>query len=737
MIRKSNQFKMVKLVLGIVAAGMIFLSSMSGSEVRGAAKFDGVYVIVSQRSGLALDIWRGSPYNEANIIQWYRHDGTNQQWLIKPSIYEEGYYTITSVKNVGKSFDVYKGSKAIATRIIQYDSLPWQNNQKWRIMEHSDGTVTFMALDAINAKTNYVLDVNGGSTSPDTNIIQYPYMEGNTNQRWYLVPYNQITMTFQSNGGAAVAPVVLGEAGLAQKPADPFRRGFSFAGWFKDEALTQEWNFAVDLLKESTTVYAKWSALTEATITYNSMGGSAVAPATEYIGQAAVKPADPVLSGYRFAGWYKDEALMDDWDFTADIVAGSMMLYARWEEVALIPDGIYYIKSEAAGTYLDMTNYDSNIYHYLTADASAHYTTSPFSGLPVFLRSIPTLANQRQTLEMEVYYDPALGLYQITPVTSGKPLTITGADGSEGKLIVQWYFAGEQYEEQYWSVESAGTGFKFVNAATGKAMDVSGQNLVQSTSDARATEVFSLTKIRDIPNSDTNTPGIAGKVIWLDPGHGSTYWNSIYSATAFDPGAVQLGDSEYVYTMAYANALAAQLRGLGATVYISGVDSPTGVFDSQAASLRARAWHANAVNADLFISLHHNSSTSSTASGAITFYYTRDSYMLTQGGDPFYTTADPRISGSMSLQQTLQPSSAPSAYGVFQNDLFNGADGNYSVIRNPAMPAVLLELGFLSNSGDNALITDNAPNATIVNSIRDGLVNYFNTTAGWQYNSYR
>ncbi len=332
MIRKAKKFNMVKLILGMVAAGVIFLGGMSGSEVRGAAKFDGVYVIVSQRSGLALDIWRGSPNNEANIIQWYRHNGSNQQWLIRPSIYEEGYYTITSVQNAGKSFDVYRGSKAIATRIIQYDSLPWQNNQKWRIMEHSDGTVTFMALDAINAKTNYVLDVNRGSTSPDANIIQYTYVEGNTNQRWYLVPYNQITMTFQSNEGSPVAPVVLGEEGLVQKPADPVRRGFSFAGWYKDEALTQAWDFSSDMLQESTTVYARWSALPETTVTYNSMGGSAVAPATEYIGQAAVKPADPVLSGYRFAGWYKDEALTDDWNFASDIVTGDMSLYAAWEE---------------------------------------------------------------------------------------------------------------------------------------------------------------------------------------------------------------------------------------------------------------------------------------------------------------------------------------------------------------------------------------------------------------------
>ena len=146
---------------------------------------DGVYVIVSQRSGKALDVWRGSSAMEANIIQWDRHDGANQQWKIVRT--GDGYYNITSVKNPTLSFDVYRGSKASGTRVIQYQSLPWQANQKWKLIDNGDGTVTFIAQDAINSGTNYVLDVNGGSTANEANIIQYPYTAGNSNQRWYLV----------------------------------------------------------------------------------------------------------------------------------------------------------------------------------------------------------------------------------------------------------------------------------------------------------------------------------------------------------------------------------------------------------------------------------------------------------------------------------------------------------------------------------------------------------------------
>lgn len=123
--------------------GMGLLAFEPEKQIQAAGTtYDGVYVIVSKNSGKALDIWRGSSSIEANIIQWGRHDGTNQQWLIKPT--GDGFYTITSVKNSTLSFDVYKGSKTSGARVIQYTSLPWQGNQKWKLIEHADGTVTFM-----------------------------------------------------------------------------------------------------------------------------------------------------------------------------------------------------------------------------------------------------------------------------------------------------------------------------------------------------------------------------------------------------------------------------------------------------------------------------------------------------------------------------------------------------------------------------------------------------------------
>ena len=52
-------------------------------------------------------------------------------------------------------------------------------------------------------------------------------------------------------------------------------------------------------------------------------------------GDKLTKPEDPVKDGYTFAGWYKDAACTQAWDF-ADGIAGDMTLYAKWTPVQTV-----------------------------------------------------------------------------------------------------------------------------------------------------------------------------------------------------------------------------------------------------------------------------------------------------------------------------------------------------------------------------------------------------------------
>lgn len=65
------------------------------------------------------------------------------------------------------------------------------------------------------------------------------------------------------------------------------------------------------------------------TVTFDSKGGSSIAPKTIANGEAADKPGAPVWAGRGFAGWYTDEAYTQKYDFAAP-VTGNITLYARW-----------------------------------------------------------------------------------------------------------------------------------------------------------------------------------------------------------------------------------------------------------------------------------------------------------------------------------------------------------------------------------------------------------------------
>ena len=68
------------------------------------------------------------------------------------------------------------------------------------------------------------------------------------------------TVSFDVKGhGTAPAAITDAEKGAAvQKPEDPSAEGFVFEGWYKDDGLTQAWNFATDKVDGNATLYACW-----------------------------------------------------------------------------------------------------------------------------------------------------------------------------------------------------------------------------------------------------------------------------------------------------------------------------------------------------------------------------------------------------------------------------------------------------------------------------------------------
>lgn len=74
------------------------------------------------------------------------------------------------------------------------------------------------------------------------------------------------------------------------------------------------------------------------TVSFNSMGGTAVASQTVLSGAHAAAPADPTRAGYTFEGWYTDGSYENRFDFGAPVTA-DVTLYAKWSKTAVVePD---------------------------------------------------------------------------------------------------------------------------------------------------------------------------------------------------------------------------------------------------------------------------------------------------------------------------------------------------------------------------------------------------------------
>ena len=144
----------------------------------------------------------------------------------------------------------------------------------------------------------------------------------------------QNTVTFETNGGSAVESQVVDNGAQASVPTSS-KEGYTLVGWYTDEALTNEYDFAT-AVTEDITLYAKWDVKTY-DVTFNVNGGSAVTKQTINHNEKVSKPTDPTKDGYTFGGWYTDVECTQAYDFNSNVTE-DLSLYAKWTEVVAEPE---------------------------------------------------------------------------------------------------------------------------------------------------------------------------------------------------------------------------------------------------------------------------------------------------------------------------------------------------------------------------------------------------------------
>ena len=139
----------------------------------------------------------------------------------------------------------------------------------------------------------------------------------------------EFTVTFDSQGGSPVSAVTVKKGNAVAEPTAPTRDNYTFEGWFLEAEALNKYNFSSPV-NANLTLFAGWKDI-EYTITFDSQGGSTVAPIVVKKGQTATAPTSPTMKYYTFTGWYEEQELNTLFDFSTPITK-DWTLYAGWEE---------------------------------------------------------------------------------------------------------------------------------------------------------------------------------------------------------------------------------------------------------------------------------------------------------------------------------------------------------------------------------------------------------------------
>lgn len=194
--------------------------------------------------------------------------------------------------------------------------------------------------------------------------------------------------------------------------------------------------------------------------------------------------------------------------------------------------------------------------------------------------------------------------------------------------------------------------------------------------------------LKDAENEDnyqdqSDKKALSGYHIVIDPGHGGK-----------DRGAIRSDLYEKTLTLPTAIEVAKRLRNEGASVTLTRTDDTY-------ISLDERVRISDSNDADALISLHYNAFTDQAVSGINTHYY---------AGDEAQKLAS-------SIQTSLIKYVQLNDRGV--------RTGNYHILRESSDPAILIELGFMSNPDERETIQTTTYQKKVADAITAGVEDYF------------
>ncbi|MBO4125509.1 GBS Bsp-like repeat-containing protein [Streptococcus suis] len=208
-----------------------------------------------------------------------------------------------------------------------------------------------------------------------------------------------------------------------------------------------------------------------------------------------------------------------------------------------------------------------------------------------------------------------------------------------------------------------------------------------------------------------STPSVQRSyTVYIDPGHGGR-----------DSGASYGGVHEKNLALSVSNKLRENLLKYGINVLMT----RTGDYDVDFKTERSRM--TNASNADLFISIHFNATGAgvSNATGIETYWYQYD---------PEY---QPKINKEMHNNPTRLAESEILANKVQESLIKETGAVNrgvrretFAVLRETAIPAILVELGFMDNPSELQVIKQDSYHTRLAKALAQGVMNWYGAVEG-------
>lgn len=327
---KKNYKVKTGLLCGLLAAIMLLTSFCILSTTGEKSTFNGS----ARAANLPISTKADIEFNDTVIRFWSTATKNNYELL---------YWKATSEGVLLSIDDILKGSSArldvplnSGGAYVTFDIKPFLEQY---LLDYNT-TYSFCVVSRLNVINVARSEIINSSFISTVTLPETPVKEGYTFVGWYLdealtQPYNNepiyedtalyakfkintYTVTFDSNGGSAVATQTINWNTVANL-TDPVKEGYTFMGWLLGGVA---YNNAP--VKSNIKLTAKWQINTH-TVTFFSAGGSAVAPQTINWGTIPTL-STPVKEGHTFVGWYVGET-----QYIATAIKSNLALTAKWE----------------------------------------------------------------------------------------------------------------------------------------------------------------------------------------------------------------------------------------------------------------------------------------------------------------------------------------------------------------------------------------------------------------------